>query len=99
MTDGRCTDCRKGHYAMPDGSVTNFPCTTEGCTCWYCGPMVMPAQDVARRLIGTLPDSPEFVAANLAAAEVAPVRRRRARLRWLKPWPVASIAGGDRCAQ
>lgn len=25
--------------------------------------------------------------------------RRRARLRWLKPWPVAAITGGQRCAR
>lgn len=42
--DGRCADCRRGHYSMPGGSVTNFPCVTEGCTCWFCGPVKTPAQ-------------------------------------------------------
>lgn len=32
----RCEGCRKGHYSLPGGKVSNYPCTTEGCACWFC---------------------------------------------------------------
>lgn len=47
MVDGICADCRKGHYAMLNGLVTNFPCVVKGCTCWFCGPVKTSAQQKA----------------------------------------------------
>lgn len=43
-----CEECRKGHYALPGGRVSNFPCVTDGCGCWFCGPVVTPAQAATR---------------------------------------------------
>lgn len=57
MNDERCADCRKGHYFLAGGDViTNFPCITVGCSCWFCGPVKTPAQQYAwaayRRSVG-----------------------------------------------
>lgn len=27
--DGRCEDCRKGHYTLQGGVVSNYPCTAN----------------------------------------------------------------------
>lgn len=48
MGDGTCPGCRQGHYAIPGGSVTNYPCTTDGCTCWFCGLTKTPVQAAAQ---------------------------------------------------
>lgn len=52
---------------MPDGSVTNFPCTTEGCTCWFCGPIKTPAQAGAWNLTGRADGDMAEIAGQLAA--------------------------------
>ncbi len=55
MGDGTCEGCRQGHYAMEGGLVTNFPCTTDGCLCWFCGPVKTPAQAAARAVYAARP--------------------------------------------
>lgn len=57
MGDGTCPGCRKGHYDLANGVVSNFPCTTDGCTCWFCGQVVTPAQARARAA-GGAPEAP-----------------------------------------
>lgn len=46
-----CQDCRKGHYALPGGKVSNFPCELAAlglCDCWFCQEPITPAQARAR---------------------------------------------------
>ena len=43
-----CEGCRQGHYSLPGGLLSNFPCQEpERCECWFCGPPVTPAQEHA----------------------------------------------------
>lgn len=58
MTDGRCADCRKGHYDLGNGVIANFPCTREGCTCWFCGPVTSTVQAEARKAVHARLETP-----------------------------------------
>lgn len=41
----RCERCRRGHYAMPSGKLTNVPCLGGDCGCWVCNDRTMAVRE------------------------------------------------------